>query len=186
MISTIIYYQIEAGNDDFQTKISRVMIEKAFEIDDMNSRKIIPDSIKKAKLVILGDKALAGITKILPTNIIKAVYNLYYSVGAPYRDYNNEKHTIELKYSGEIYKYNGGKFPLEKVEVFYPSHIQEKLLDSKMNYVKSEGLEMKSGYKLEIEIKLDTTKLYDDEIRDLSIHDIVKKFVVNDSIDINY
>jgi hypothetical protein len=55
-----------------------------------------------------------------------------------------------------------------------------------MNYVKSEGLEMKSGYKLEIEIKLDTTKLYDDEIRDLSIHDIVKKFVVNDSIDINY
>jgi hypothetical protein len=48
-----IYYQIEAGNDDFQTKISRVMIEKAFEIDDMNSRKIIPDSIKKAKLVMV-------------------------------------------------------------------------------------------------------------------------------------
>jgi hypothetical protein len=52
--------------------------------------------------------------------------------------------------------------------------------------VKSEGLEMKSGYKLEMEIKLDTTKLPEDEIRSMNIHDIVKKFVVNDSIDINY
>jgi hypothetical protein len=178
-------YVISTGNDRIKAEVKREQIEKAFEID---SKKMTNAMIENIKKILLDEVKIKSITNAIPTNTIKALYSLAYRNQDSNLDYqyNKEKNTITLYCDGEIYQYNGRKFPLEKVEVFYPSHIQEKLLDSKMNYVKSEGLEMKSGYKLEMEIKLDTTKLPEDEIRSMNIHDIVKKFVVNDSIDINY
>jgi hypothetical protein len=91
--------------------------------------------LKIAKKISLDEVKIKSITNAIPTNTIKALYSL------AYREPEIQIWTINIMKkktqshfiaTGEIYQYNGRKFPLEKVEVFYPSHIQEKLLDCKI------------------------------------------------------